>query len=443
MQKKWSHRLLIIPPILIALAVLVIAPKMKTPPQKVEVQERATKVRFIKVPRLPILPRATGYGTAKPARNWEAVAEVSGQVTWLSDQLKGGNIIAEGSELLRIDDSSYRLDLTRAETQLNTLAVKQKTTRASLALEQKSLALLRKERDRKQQLHQQGALSVSLLEEAERNLLRGEASVQNLQNTLALNAAEMEVLKIQKASAELNLDHTRFTAPFDVRITELKINQAQYANKGQLLFSADGIDAVEVTAQFPIGKLRPLMASKKSDDSGNEDIPPAERIPGALKLNAKVRLKTATHTVEWPARVDRVSGLVDPQTQSIGVVVVIDQPYQQAQPGKRPALIRNTFVEVELSKKPKGKPIVIPASALHKGKVYLINEEQRLEIRKVKPMFIQGGAAVIAKGLEAGEKLIVSDLIPATEGMLVEAVADKKQMKRLKMAATGKKEGKK
>ena len=38
---------------------------------------------------------------------------------------------------------------------------------------------------------------------------------------------------------------------------------------------------------------------------------------------------------------------------------------------------------------------------------------------------------------------IVSDLIPATEGMLVEAVADKKQMKRLKMAATGKKEGKK
>jgi len=52
-------------------------------------------------------------------------------------------------------------------------------------------------------------------------------------------------------------------------------------------------------------------------------------------------------------------------------------------------------------------------------------------------MFIQGGAAAIAKGIEEGETLVVSDLVPATNGMLLDPVEDKKVIKRLKFEATG------
>ena len=441
MEKKWLRRSWFVLPVLVALIILVVAPRLKSPPERVEVKERAVKARVIEVPRLPIIPRAVGYGTTKAARTWEAVAEVAGQVAWISEELKGGKLIDQGTELLRIDDASYQLALTQAETQLKALEVKDRTTRASLVLEERSQSLLRNDIERKRKLKEQGTLSASIFEEAERSLLKDEVLVQNLKNALALNAAERGVLQAQKANAELDLERTRFVAPFDVRITDRKVNQAQYANKGQLLFSADGLEAVEIEARFPIGKLRPLMAGKKPDER-EEETPAVDRAPGALKLDARVRLRTATHTVEWDARVDRVSGLIDPQTQTLGVVVVVDKPYEQARPGQRPPLVRNTFVEVELRKKPKGQQVVVPTSALHDGKVYVLDEDNRLEIRPVKTVFIQGGAAAIGKGLEAGETLVVSDLVPASAGMLLAPMVDEKAMKRLKMEAAGQKERK-
>lgn len=439
MQKKWIRRFWLLPPIILALIVFIVAPRLKQPPQKAEAVEHAVRVRVITIPRVPILVRAVGYGTTKPARTWEAVAEVSGRVIWLSDDLKAGKIVAQGTELLRIDDSSYQLALTQVETQLNTLSVKDRITRASLALEERSQALLKKDIERKRNLRKQGTISSSVLEEAERNLLKGEAAVQNFKNILDLNEAERKVLNIQKEAAELDLRRTHLAAPFDVRITDLNVDLAQYVNKGQTLFSADGIDVTEIEARFPIGKLRPLMAGKDPANGEEENIPAVERIPGALKLEAIVRLKTATHTIEWAARVDRVAGLVDPQTQTMGVVVVVDRPYEQARPGQRPALVRNTFVEVELRKKPAGKPLVIPTSAIHDGQVYLLNKEKRLEIRRIKPAFIQGSIAAITMGLEEGETLVVSDLTPAVKGMLLDPIEDKKMVKRLKLEATGQK----
>jgi len=437
MQRKSFRRLWFIPPVLAGLVMLVVLPKMKRPPQRAKAIERAAKVRVIKAPRVPIVPRVVGYGIAEPARNWEAVAEVPGQVAWLSDDLKSGKIVAEGTELLRIDDSSYQLALIQAETQLSALDVKDQATRASLALEDRSQSLLKQEIERSRQLKKQGVISSSELEKVERDLLEGEVILQNLKNTVAMNVAEQKVLSIQKATANLDLQRTRFATPFDVRITDLKVSQAQYAYKGQLLFSADGLDAVEIVVRFPLGQLRPLIGGAQQPD---EDVPAVWRIPAALKLDALVRLQTATHKVEWDARVDRVSGVIDLQTQTIGVVVVVDNPHERARPGQRPALFRNTFVEVELRKKPEGKAVVIPASALRGGKVYVMDKEKCLEIRQVKIGFLQGGVAVIADGLEEGEIVVVSDLVPAVTGMLLDPVEDEKVMERLTIEAIGQQE---
>ncbi|MCK5666132.1 MAG: HlyD family efflux transporter periplasmic adaptor subunit, partial [Thiotrichaceae bacterium] len=244
------------------------------------------------------------------------------------------------------------------------------------------------------------------------------------------------VLGVKKEQAKLELENTQFIAPFDLRITQIKINQNQYANKGQLLFSADAISSVEVEARFPIGKLRPLMSKNQS---ANNELSITEKKPGAISLDALVRLKTARDTIEWPAQVDRVSGIIDLQTQTLGVVVVVDNPYQLAQPGKRPPLIRNTFVEVELAKKAMEELVVIPISAIHNNKIYIVDNQQRLQIRNIKPMFIQNGVVAISKGLEQGETLVVSKLIPAIEGMLLKPIEDKKALKQLKMAVMGKK----
>ena len=426
--KKWLNRLLILIPLGIGIAaIVVVAPKMKKPPQKIEAVEAATKVRIIKPLYQEVSPMAIGYGSTAPTRSWDAVAEVSGRVVWTADDLKEGKIIAKGTELLKIDASDYKLALSQNNAQLNTSRVKADTTKRSLAIEQRNRNSLRKELLRQQTLVKKGVLSASTMELAERNLIKADSSIQNLQNILSINAAEKQVLDVQKQQLELDLARTRIVAPFNVRIVNIDVHEARFANKGQLLFSADATDKTEIEARFPIGLLRPLIASNQGAS-----------FPGALGLSAVVRLRASTHIIEWKAKVERVAGQIDRQTQTLGVIVSVDDPYGKAQPGQRPPLSRNTFVEVELRGRPEGKQIIVPVSALHEAKVYVLNEENRLDIRKVKVAFSQGRYAVLSGGIKADEKIVVSDLIPAIQNMLLEPVMDKKTRGMLMMEVSGK-----
>lgn len=442
MQKKWMRQFWFVPPVLIALVFFIGAPLIKRPPQKSDISEYAVKARVIKVPKIPVVIKAVGYGLTRPVRTWEATAETAGKIVWISDKLKSGKLAAMGTEVLRIDDSAYKLALAHVEAQLNVLDIKDRVTTASLALEERGLALLKKNIERERKLGKAGVTSKADQEEAERTFLKAETVVQNLKNTINITAGERKVLQVQKETAEFDLKNTQISAPFDVRITEIKVNPAQYVNKGQFLFSADDIETVEIEARFPIGKLRPLIVTAGQQEKMPAKTPAIERIPASVGLKAIVRLKTATHSVEWEARVDRVSGIIDLQTQTMGVWVIVDKPYEKARPGQRPALVRNTFVEVELSKKGKTNALVVPTSAIHDGKVYVMNTEKRLVVRNVKTGYIKGGAATIEKGLKEDETIVISDLIPAEKGMLIDPVEDEKALQRLKMDANDKKRSK-
>jgi multidrug efflux pump subunit AcrA (membrane-fusion protein) len=211
----------------------------------------------------------------------------------------------------------------------------------------------------------------------------------------------------------------------------VNIGVAQYANKGQLLFSADGLDVAEIAAQFPVGILRPLINA--SEGSGGDAMR-----RGALGLQAVVRLRTATHMVEWPARISHVGATIDPQTQSLGVVVAVDRPYAIAEPGERPPLLRNTFVEVELASPPLADQLVVPIDAVHDGFVYVVDGDSRLAKRQVKVRFAQNGYAVLDAGVAAGDRVVTSDLVSAVEGMLLAPQEDRKTKRQMILAATGK-----
>lgn len=437
MNKNLLRPLWLLPPVVLAVAVGIYASKLKTPPQTVQRMEKPVAARVVSVVREPLQTRVTGYGSTRAATSWEAVAQVAGQVEWVSEELKPGRLIKADTEVLRIDATEYALALAQIEAQLNLMSVKQQTIQASLALEEKNQSLLRADVERKRKLRTQGTLAASEFEEAERNLLRGEQSVQTLKNSLMLNEAETALLASQKTSAELDIQRCRFVTPFDLRVTELKIHQWQYANKGQLLFSADGLDAVEVNAQFPIGSLRSLMLSQQGKQAADNDPGDAveERTSLVSRLDATLRLNTATHKVSWQAEVDRVAAEVDAQTQTIGVVVRVDQPYDKAKPGVRPPLVRNTFVEVELAGKKRAKMRLIPLEALHDDQVYLVDKDNRVVIRDVKIAFRQGRLAVVADGLEEGDTVVVSSLPAVTEGMLLDPKTDARLAKRIKAEA--------
>lgn len=425
--RRWLRRFWLFPPLLLGVALFWFAPRLQKDPVAPAPVERAVKVRTLKVPALKVQPVAVGYGTTRAVQTWEAVAEVAGSVKWLSSEARSGALVQKGQVLLRIDDASYRLNLSQLQAQLEAAQIREQTTWSSLQLAEKDLSLLMADYQRQQSLVNRGISPRNTLETAERQLLGRQGELQNLRNTLALHKAEQEVIAAQRAAAELELARTVLRAPFDLRVTEVKIGPAQYANRGQLLLSADSLEAVEVEARFPVGRLRPLIRSDR------EALDLAQGVRG---LQAQVRLQSSTHQIVWPAQIERVAGVIEASTQSLGVVVRVERPLESAVPGERPPLLRNTFVEVELRADGHQVQPVIPQAALHEGKVFVVDAEQRLELRTVQVQFAQDNYVVLAGGLQPQEQVIVSDLVAAVPGMLLNPQEDPKAKAAL-LRATG------
>jgi multidrug efflux pump subunit AcrA (membrane-fusion protein) len=154
-------------------------------------------------------------------------------------------------------------------------------------------------------------------------------------------------------------------------------------------------------------------------------------------LSAVVRLMAGDFTASWEGRVARMDANIDPQTRTAGVIVVVDGPYEKILPGVRPPLVRNMYCEVEIKGRLQPDTVVIPKSAYHEGIVYLMDSDKRLRKRQVEIQFSQTNFYALSAGLNPGEWVIVSDLVPAIEGMLLQPVEDPDLEKGLTAEATG------
>ncbi|SNY90199.1 hypothetical protein SAMN04515647_0346 [Cohaesibacter sp. ES.047] len=438
-------KLLFLPPIALAVVLFMMSGKSAKPPRAAsDKQEKATPVKVIGAKSITVTPSVSGYGRVQPARAWEAVAEVAGPVVWTAENLRDGLLIGQGTELLRIDTREYELGLAQLDAEREALDARDRTNEASLRIEQRALDLLKEDLSRKQTLLKQGSTSQAMVDAAERAMLTAEAKVQTLLSNIKLNEAERNVLKQKREIAALNVERTVIKAPFDLRLGTVDIALGQYVNKGEKLFSGDGIAVAEVVAQFPVGALSPLLGKTGTPGAALGTLADDKKAVSdrhAL-LKAKVRLNTPKTTVEWDAVVDRVTATMDPKTRTRGIVLKIEDPYGQATPGQRPPLVRDMAVEVVLIGPPRKGMIALPALAVRKSKVMIVDDEKRLRFISAKPAYIQGNIIVLKSGVEPKQKVIVSDMPSPVEGMLLKPRPDKALLARVIAEATGKSQSK-
>ncbi len=441
-------KLLIVPTVLLGVVVLVLLVKNSAKPVRMVVAETATAVRVIGVPEVTVAPRLMTTGNVEPSRVWRSVAQVSGKIVALHPRLKRGALIREGEELLRIDPRDYELAITRAETGIEAISVQQAqidvqeaNAKALLEIEQQALELARSELQRKQKMLKGSAISQSDYGKEQRSLLTQQKSVQSLINSLKLYpverrglAAELEKQQVQLADAKLNLERTIILMPFDGRIAQIKVELQQFVAQGALMVVADGIAKAEVAVQIPMERLGNLIHSEAAiDPTQAENIELGQR----LGLSVRVLLQQNQYLVEWDARVARISDALDPRTRTVGIIIEVDKPYARVHPGRRPPLVKGLFVDVVLSGQPQDSRKVIPLDALHDQQVYVVNQEQRLEQRTVTIGSKGADYAVVIDGLRTGEQVVISDVFPAVEGMLLQPVADEAALQQLLSSIRG------
>ncbi len=455
MATSWKRRILILPPIILSVLLLVMVMKNKKAPEQVKAVEQSRSVRTIAITPTSVVPRIIGYGVVEPGRVWNAVAQVSGRIIKVHPKFKKGALLKKGTQIVQIAPDDYKIAIAQAQAniraadaKLNELALGKGNTKASLAIERQSLTINEREYKRSLTLKKRGTIAQATLDKEYRNLLNQRKRVLDFESAIKLIptqiSAQIEQKKIsitQEETARLNLARTKITLPFDARIATANVEVTQFVGAGTNLGSIDSVERAEIPAQIPMPQFRGLLkAAARGAITKPQEINEGaiSKLAQKLGMKALVRIRLNENTVEWPATVVRISDTVDPKTRTIGAIVSVDKAYKNVVPGERPPLIKGMFVEVEISARKLENQIIIPRAALHAKHVYLVDDKNRLVIKQVRVKLVQGDFVVIESGLSANDKVIVSNLSPAIEGMLLQVVDDPLVSQRLMIQASGK-----
>ena len=226
-----------------------------------------------------------------------------------------------------------------------------------------------------------------------------EPQLKEAQATLAAAKAEL-------ARRELDVQRTRVYTPFNCRIRSESIDPGQYIAAGQFVIEVAGTDAAEIVVPVPLKELRWLDIPRLKGDSGSRAV---------------VRVDVGGQYFDWPGRIVRSLGDVDPKSRMARLVVQVADPYGLTHSAAQRHfldLAEGLFVEVILQGRHFDRIFAIPANALRQNStVWVMDSNKKLNIRKVVVLRREKDAVLINDGLTAGDRLILTHLSGVAEGM--------------------------
>ena len=177
------------------------------------------------------------------------------------------------------------------------------------------------------------------------------------------------------------------------------IEQGEFVGAGSQLFEASGTQSIEINAQLPVKHFRPLISTMNLGSPDLQDPSNFQKTLSGWDLEARVRLVGDTTTGDnglWHGTLARISESIDPVRDTVGLVVIVDKPYEGVIPGERPPLLKGMYTSIEFLAAA-APALIIPRSAIHQGRVYVVSAENKLSIRPVNISSEQGQLAVRRK----------------------------------------------
>ena len=417
--------------VVIALALVIIKIKSKPPIEHEELQFPVRAVEVITARKIPFRARATAYGNVEPAVLMLAKAEVAGKISYIHPLLKQGGNLAQGTVVLRIEPTTFEFSLDQSkavlaasQSALIQLEVEENTTRGSLDIAEKNLQVGLKELGRLTSVWEKDLISRSVVDAEEQKVLQLRQQVTDLQGKLsgfdsrkAATQAQIRQSESQLAQSQDRLGRTEIRVPFDARIGEVLVEKGEFTGIGSVLFEASGIQAVEINSQIPTRQFRGLLMGNGSRALSLQSPEALQSALMQMGLEARVSLVGFEGgTARWKGELLRIGESIDPTRDTLSIVVAVNNPYEGVIPGKRPPLLKGMYTAVELYA-PARDAIVLPRKAIHQGRVYIAKANNELEIREVTVLIRQGRLVILDGGVEEGEKVIITDVIPVIEGL--------------------------
>lgn len=373
------------PFVVVVVTLLVVIGLVRTAPEP-EVGEAVTNrigVYIERATRTGARAEVTVYGEVRPRVQIDVISEVSGRVTDVSSRFTEGGSVMAGDALLTIEDRDYVVAVSEARARLaaRRLELEQALADADVA---------------RQQLV--GEVNPSDLALRKPQIAQARAGVQ---------AAELSLSR-----AESDLSRTKISLPFDARITQTMVDEGQYVGAGRTVASVFSTDVAEVRLPLTDADIAALgvpIGFEAPDEGAGLPVQLSTDVGGATR--------------RWSGQLVRLDASLDPRTRSTFGTVEVADPFDVAD-GDMP-MAPGLFVAAEIEGRTLADVLAIPAAGLRAGgRVFIMNDDDVLEIRSVIVAHATARMAYLSSGVSEGDRVIISPIRNPVEGMALSAIEE-------------------
>lgn len=319
-------------------------------------------------------------GFTKSSHEVEIRARVSGYLEAINES--EGKHVEKGMLLFQIDPRPFAAALEEAK--------------GDLLKQQALLWAATRSVERLKVLYEQNAASRRDLDSAMAQQRTSEALVHSSE------------ARIQKA--ELDLEYTQIRAPITGTIGASHFRVGALVNANEtLLATMSAIDPIWINFSVP---ERAMLQAQAEKEHGRLEFPKDDNFDVEVTLIDGI-------IVPDKGKVDFLSPTYDSKTGTMLMRAVLPNGKGLLRPGQ--------FVRVHISGASYPNAIVVPQRALIQSKdgmlLYIVNQENRVEVRHVEPGQWYGDQWIIRSGVQAADRVIVDGINKVGPGSLVQATA--------------------
>jgi RND family efflux transporter MFP subunit len=378
---------------IIVLAVGIIAMRIlilnRPVPQRQTRANPGALVKVIKAEKQDSQINIFGNGTVQPEQEVTITLQVNGVINKVAPGFTAGAFFRKGELLFAVESIDYELAVERAK--------------ATLIRAENEITIIESK-------------AVVARQEWERLKLEGEKEP----NPLIVYEPQYEDAKASRAAAaatlkqaELDLQRTRITAPFNCMVRSEEVGIGKYVRAGNNVALIASVDAAEIVVPLQLDDLRWLSIPRQANSEKGS--------------NANVRLEVGANLYQWQGQLVRSLGEVDMKSRMAQVVVRVDDPFSLRTEG-RPQKLNlelGMFVEVVFQGVTLVDVVEIPRAALRENStLWVMDSDQKLKIVPVEIVRQQKNSVLIGGSLNDGAQVILTTIPGAVDGMKLRSAGE-------------------